>query len=99
MQQPAAPGTNQMAVISLATGVASWVLLPVIGAVVAVVTGHIARREIRQTGESGDGLAIIGLVLGYAHLIVAFLILALILLFVFGALAFIVGSGTAHPAQ
>ena len=99
LQQQANTRTNQMAVISIATGVASWVLLPIIGAVVAVVTGHIARREIRQTGESGDGLAIIGLVLGYAHLLVALLIVGFILLFLFGALAFVIGSGGAHPPQ
>ncbi|MFJ5776636.1 DUF1707 and DUF4190 domain-containing protein [Streptomyces sp. NPDC093094] len=31
----------------------------------AVVLGHLARNEIRQTGDSGDGLALTGLVLGW----------------------------------
>ena len=31
----------------------------------AVVLGHVARSEIRRTGERGDGLALTGLVLGW----------------------------------
>jgi hypothetical protein len=31
----------------------------------AVVLGHMARAEIRRTGEQGDGLAVAGLVLGW----------------------------------
>lgn len=76
-QQPAAgaylpqaiPNSN-LAIISLVSGIISWVLVPLIGAIVAVITGHMARREIRESGGrlSGDGLALIGLVLGYANL-------------------------------
>lgn len=39
-------------------------------AVPAVVLGHMARREIRGTGEQGDGMAVAGLVLGYVVTIV-----------------------------
>ena len=35
----------------------------------AIVLGHIARRQIRQTGEAGDGMALAGLILGYVGLI------------------------------
>jgi hypothetical protein len=31
----------------------------------AVILGHVARANIKRTGERGDGLAIAGLVLGY----------------------------------
>ena len=34
-----------------------------------MVCGHIARRQIRQTAERGDGLATGGLVLGYMAII------------------------------
>ena len=89
--------TNTMAVVSLATGIASWFLLPVVGAVVAIVTGHMAKREIRQTGEQGDSFATIGLLLGYLHLaVVALVILVLVLVFA-GVAAAILGSGaSAH---
>ncbi|OYX48580.1 MAG: hypothetical protein B7Y93_09725 [Micrococcales bacterium 32-70-13] len=36
----------------------------------AVITGHIALNQIKQTGEGGRGLAIAGLVLGYLGLVV-----------------------------
>jgi hypothetical protein len=60
-----------MAIVSVISGVLSWVMLPFIGGIVAIVTGHMARNEIRnsQGQQSGDGLALIGLVLGYLHLI------------------------------
>ena len=31
----------------------------------AIVFGHIARRQIRETGEAGDGMALAGLIMGY----------------------------------
>lgn len=70
---PSAPvpaQTSTMATVSLVTGIASWVILPLIGAVVAVITGHMAKKEIRESGGqlTGDGLATAGLVLGYIQL-------------------------------
>jgi hypothetical protein len=82
-----------MALVSLCTGIASWVVIPIIGGVVAVVTGHIARREIRQTGEQGDGFAVAGLVLGYLHLATAALVILFLLLLFFGVLGAIVLGG------
>ena len=33
----------------------------------AIVTGHLARRRIRRTGEGGAGLALAGIIVGYAY--------------------------------
>ena len=33
-----------------------------------MIFGHVARGQIKQTGEAGGGMAIAGLVLGYANL-------------------------------
>jgi hypothetical protein len=59
-----------MAVVSLVFGIAAWCVLPVVGAIVAIVCGHVARGEIRrsQGQQEGDGLAVAGLVLGYVQL-------------------------------
>jgi hypothetical protein len=46
-----------MAILSL---VFAFVFAPV-----GIVLGHLARRQIRQTGEQGSGLATAGLVLSY----------------------------------
>jgi uncharacterized membrane protein len=68
------PRTNTYAIASLACGVAgTFLALP---AVPAVVLGHMARRQIRRTGEQGDGLAVGGLVLGYIMCAVMALIVA-----------------------
>jgi hypothetical protein len=60
-------------VISLIAGIAGWLFLPILGPIVAVITGHIAKGEIRRSmGQiTGDGLATFGLILGYLQLILA----------------------------
>lgn len=56
-QAPLAPKTNVLAIVSLVT---SFVV-----SLAAIITGHIALRQIARTGESGRGLAIAGLIIGY----------------------------------
>lgn len=62
--------TSSLAVASLCFGIGSWILLPLIGAVAAVILGHMARKEIAQNPGrlEGDGLAIAGLITGYLNL-------------------------------
>lgn len=69
------PRTNSKAVGALVCGV-SGVFVGVT-AIPAIVLGHMARREIRRTGEQGDGLAVGGLVLGYVVTIVMVVAVAL----------------------
>jgi hypothetical protein len=62
---PAAPArTNPLAAGSLACGIAQLFFGP-LATIPAIVLGHVARREIRRTGEDGMGLATAGLVLGW----------------------------------
>ena len=65
-----------MAVVSLVSGIAAWCMLPVIGSIVAIVCGHLARGEIRRSqGQlDGDGLAVAGLVLGYVQIVMGVLL-------------------------
>jgi hypothetical protein len=60
-------GTNNLAIVSLVSGAASWLGLPLIAAFVAIVCGHMALGQIRDSGEDGEGYAKIGLVLGYLN--------------------------------
>ncbi|OGO14012.1 MAG: hypothetical protein A2Z66_12925 [Chloroflexi bacterium RBG_13_66_10] len=64
------PRTSTMAIVSLITGILAYVMLPFVGAIAAVITGHLAKKEIRESGGwlIGDGLATAGLILGYVHL-------------------------------
>ncbi|MCE7032626.1 DUF4190 domain-containing protein [Lysobacter sp. GX 14042] len=79
--------TSALAIASLVTGVLSWVVAPVVASLVAVVCGHLARAEIRrEPGRlEGDGLAVAGLILGYANLATAALALLVAVVF-FGGL-------------
>jgi Domain of unknown function (DUF4190) len=65
---PVTAPVNVLAIVSLALGVASFALaLGPLAGVPAIVTGYIARNQITQRGESGDQLALWGLVLGYVN--------------------------------
>jgi hypothetical protein len=52
--------TNGFAIGALVCGI-----VPFFGGIPAIILGHVARGQIRRTGERGDGMAIAGLVLGY----------------------------------
>jgi len=86
--------TSAMAIVSLVAGLLGWSLLPVMGSVVAIVTGHLARGEIRRRPEAleGDGLAVAGLVLGYLMVAMAVVGFLFIFLFFGGLLAFIAAA-------
>jgi hypothetical protein len=68
---PGAGRTNALSILALIFGLLGGTVLP-------IVLGHIARSQIRRTGESGDGLALAGLILGYvsSSVVVVILIVA-----------------------
>src|SRR6267154_3878252 len=61
--------TSGKATGSLISGIAAYVIAPFIGAIVAVVLGHMGLSEIKKSAGrlKGEGLAIAGLVLGYVQ--------------------------------
>ncbi len=82
---PAAPATvdspvakinkiNGLAMASLACGLAQFAFGP-LATIPAIVLGHMARYQIKRTGEQGAGLALAGLVLGWAAMILAILLI------------------------
>ena len=89
MNMPDRP-TNTLATVSLVLGILSWIVLPFIGAVGAVICGHMARAEIRRAPHAyeGDSMAIAGLVLGYLHLL-AFAFFMMVVFLFLGGLAFL----------
>ena len=66
--QPPPTDTNSMAIASIVLGVAEFFTAG-LTAIPAVICGHIARRQMRQMSQRGDGLATGGLVLGYMAII------------------------------
>ena len=88
-QQPAYPAyapppmassgqTNTMAILSLVFAFVFWPL--------AIVFGHMAKKQIKERNEEGDGLATAGLVLGYIFGGIAILVCAFYII-VFVAIA------------
>jgi len=81
-----APTNNTLAVVSLVAAIASFFahIIPFAGgftlALVAIVTGHMARGQIKRTGEPGMGMATAGLVIGYIHMA----LIAVVVVFFFG---------------
>ncbi len=75
MMTPAAK-TNGLAMASLACGLAQFIFGPVT-AIPAIVFGHVARHQIKRTGEQGADLALVGLILGWATVILAIVLISL----------------------
>jgi hypothetical protein len=80
--------TSTLAVISLVAGILGWTLLPFLGSLGAIITGHMARSEIRRSAGTidGNGLAIAGLVLGWGSVVVTAIGILLAVMF-FGGIA------------
>ena len=68
--------TNSLARASLVLGVAEFFTMG-LTAIPAIICGHMAKREMRLTGQRGDGLATSGLVLGYMAVIFWGILIAL----------------------
>jgi hypothetical protein len=75
-----------MAILSL---VFAFVFAPV-----GIVLGHIAKKQIKQTGEQGDGLATAGLVISYIFTGLTVLVCCGWLILVIGVGA--TGSGSSY---
>lgn len=84
--------TSTMAIISLIAGIAGFSFLPVIGTIVALITGYSARNETRAVPPtaSGDGLATAGIVMGWVQVGLSILGICLFILF-FGFFASLIG--------
>lgn len=69
-------GTNALAVVSLILGI-TW--LGWIGSVLAIIFGHVSLAQIKRTGQSGRGMAVAGLVLGYIGVAIGAVLLVFVI--------------------
>lgn len=69
-QPPTAKPNSNLALASLILGILGWTILPTLGSIGAIITGHMAKNEIKGSmgALGGDGMATAGLVLGYANI-------------------------------
>ena len=88
--------TSTLSLTSLMMGIISWILLPVVGGIIAVITGHLAKKEIRQSDRllGGNSLATAGLVLGYANILLG--LCGCLIVIIFPVLFASVGSFGRH---
>lgn len=76
---PAQP--NALALVALVSGIAGVLLLvPVLGPLVALTTGYVARRQITVRRQDGRRLADAGVVLGWAGLVLTCVIIGVLVL-------------------
>lgn len=61
--------TSGLAITSLVCGIASFLII-VVGSVIAIISGHVARSRIKKSNGAlaGKGLALAGLICGYTSL-------------------------------
>ena len=59
--------SSTLAIVSLISAILGFTFAPVIGTIVALVTGYMARSETRSIPPkaSGDGLATAGIIMGW----------------------------------
>ena len=67
---PSQPKDSTMALLSMIFGISAYVILWLIGAIVAVILGHLAKKEIKNSAGmlKGNGMATAGLILGYVQI-------------------------------
>ncbi|WP_430648064.1 DUF4190 domain-containing protein [Agromyces sp. GXS1127] len=83
---PVVPPQNVMAWVAFGLGLGSLLLGP-LSSIAAIVCGHIARAQIRRTGEQGAGAALTGLIFGYVLTILILVAIVLYVLFVVAIIA------------
>lgn len=59
------PPTNTLSIIALVASIFGVVSGIFLAGIAGIVMGHIARKQIRERGERGDGMAIAALWVGY----------------------------------
>lgn len=77
----AAPTTNSLAIVAFVLSMFGFV--SGLGFIAGIICGHISLSQIKRSNESGRGLAIAAVVVGYAMLFVSIVMFALFILFFF----------------
>jgi uncharacterized membrane protein len=97
---PARP-YNPWAIVSICFAASTIIGTWCFGGLIAVITGHIARQQIKGTGESGGSLALAGLIIGYVAIGLFFLFIAGYILFfvLFFAIASTHSGPSPSPVQ
>jgi Domain of unknown function (DUF4190) len=83
--------TNGLAIASMVVSLVGALALVCYGvggliSVVGAILGHVARRQIRERGEGGDGMALAGVIVGWiATALGVLIVIGVVALFVWAA--------------
>jgi Domain of unknown function (DUF4190) len=103
MQTPPAPPAaiarpyNPWAIVSISFAASTVIGTWCFGGLVAVITGHVARQQIKTSGEAGGNLALVGLIVGYVSIGLTFLVIAVYVAFLVFFFAFAATHATVTP--
>jgi hypothetical protein len=72
--------TNSLAIASLVCGISAFPMLSCYGVgaiagLVAAILGHVSRKQIRERGDAGAGMALAGIICGYAAVVIGLAII------------------------
>ncbi|WP_166973287.1 DUF4190 domain-containing protein [Brevibacterium atlanticum] len=59
------PPNNVLAIVGMCVSIFGFISSFFIAGIAGIIMGHIARRQIRERGERGDGMALAALWVGY----------------------------------
>jgi hypothetical protein len=78
--------TNPLAVGSLIVSIGGAVFCCGLPSIAGAIMGHVARKQIREQGQTGDGLALGGIIVGWIAFVLSILLLVgyVLLIVVFG---------------
>lgn len=68
---PATPPTSGMAIGSLIASIAGFIIVPLLGGIVGLILGYIAKKQIRESEGTlaGAGLATAGIIMGWIQVV------------------------------
>ena len=106
LQTVVADQTNSLAIVSFIVAILSFFahVLPLVGgftaSIIAIVTGFMARGQIRQTGEKGMWMANLGIIIGFIHLALGLILIMafLFIVFVLGVALFGIAANGGSPS-
>ena len=80
---------------TLICGIGSWVILPLAGAIAALICGMIERGKIArgESPEAGNTIVLIGMVLGGIQVVTTILAIAVFGIFICGIPCLMAGAG------
>ena len=83
------PPTNVLAIVGMCASIFGVISSVFIGGIAGIIMGHIARKQIKDRGERGDGMAIAALWVGYIGTILWILFWVFMILLYLGMFALI----------